>query len=1027
MLYTVEAAGRRPGDYRNMNRRAAGLLLLPFLLLLLMTLNARSDSRIAESAKATASEKRAAQSGIAGKATAEQEKWAETTLLQMSLEEKVGQVLFTTYHGSFTPTDSEAYAQMMHDVNELHVGGFINITHGSPLGIVKSQAYPTAVLTNQLQTKSKLPLLIGADFERGTAMRLDEGTSFPTAMALAAAGNPKDAYTMGKITALEARAVGIQWIYAPDADVNNNPGNPIINTRSFGEDPAQVSEFVSEFIRGVQENGGLATAKHFPGHGDTAGDSHIDLPVIKADRERLEHLEFVPFRAAIAAGVGSVMTGHLAVPALEPDANTPATLSSRILTDVLRKELGFEGLVVTDAMDMGGITVRFAPGDAAVRAFLAGADALLMPPVPDAAYDALLAAAKSGQITQERLDASVRRILLAKAKLGLNSNRLVDLDALNAKFGSAAYQAEAQEISDRGITLLRDTPHRLPLDGTKPMRALLVSLYADPEPYPGEDLERELRSRFDSLIALRADTKFVKADTLKLPSPDQYDVAILALFVRVSDRKGDVDVPVDQLPLINQIYKTGKPVITAGMGSPYLIERFPQAETWLSAFGISDVAQIAIARALFGQIPVQGRLPVTIPDVNLKAGFGIELAANPMALQAMDARGEAQLRPAFAAVEKAIADKAFPGATMAVGYRGKVSLHAFGKLRYDANSPATKIGTMYDIASLTKVVVTTTLVEMLVEGDFPSPLDLDAPIERYLPEWIDGPQAEGPRKVGVQDSREVANRPGERQIAWRHKVTVRNLMTHTSGLPPFKEYWRTSKGKAETLRMIFAEPLEYEPGTKVEYSDLGIILMAEIIQRLTGKPLDELARSLVFGPLGMKNTMYLPPKNLWPEIAPTEVDNELRHRLVQGEVHDENAYVIGGVSGHAGVFSTVPDLAAFCQMLLNGGVYGHKRLLKRATIAEFTVPQALAKNTRTLGWVVPTEGSSSGHYFSAHSYGHTGFTGTTIWIDPDRQLFVVLLTNRVNPTRENHRIAEVRPAVHDAVMKGLGFATDAAH
>ena len=984
-----------------MNRRAAGLLFLPFLLLLLMTLNARSDSRITESAKATASEKRAAQSTIAGKATAGQEKWVETTLLQMSLEEKVGQVLFTTYHGSFTSTDSEAYAQMMHDVTALHVGGFINITHGSPLGIVKSQAYPTAVLTNQLQSKSKLPLLIGADFERGTAMRLDEGTSFPTAMALAAAGNPKDAYTVGKTTALEARAVGIQWIYAPDADVNNNPANPIINTRSFGENPARVAEFVSEFIRGVQENGGLATAKHFPGHGDTTGDSHIDLPVIKADRERLEHLELVPFRAAIAAGVGGIMTGHLSVPALEPDVNTPATLSPRILTDLLRKQLGFEGLVVTDAMDMGGITVRFAPGDAAVHAFLAGADALLMPPVPDAAYNALLAAAQSGQITQERLDASVRRILLAKAKLGLNSNRMVDVDALNTKFGSTAYQAEAQEISDRGITLLRDTPHRLPLDGTKPMRALLVSLYADPEPYPGEDLEQELRSRFDALIALRADTKLVRADTLKLPAPDQYDVAILALFVRVSDRKGDVDVPADQLPLIGQIYKAGKPVITVGLGSPYLIERFPQAETWLSAFGISDVAQISVARALFGQIPLQGQLPVTIPSVDLKAGFGIEVPANPMTLQPMEVREEAQLQPAFAEVEKAIADKAFPGATMAVGYRGKVSLHAFGKLSYDAGSPATKIDTMYDIASLTKVVVTTTLAEMLVEGDFPSPLDLDAPIERYLPEWPNGPQPE-----------------------WRHKVTVRHLMTHTSGLPPFKEYWRTSKGKAETLRMIFAEPLEYEPGTKVEYSDLGIILMAEIIQRLTGRPLDELARLLIFGPLGMKNTMYLPPKNLWPGIAPTEVDNELRHRLVQGEVHDENAFVMGGVSGHAGVFSTAPDLAAFCQMLLNGGVYGHKRLLKRATIAEFTVPQALAQNTRTLGWVVPTEGSSSGHYFSAHSYGHTGFTGTTIWIDPDRQLFVVLLTNRVNPTRENHKIAEVRPVVHDAVMKALGFAEE---
>ncbi len=1010
-----------------MKRRAAGLPLLPFLILFLMTMNALSDSRDTKSAEA-AGKKRTAQSMNAsvGKATPEQERWVETTLLQMSLEEKVGQVLFTTYHGGFTPTDSEAYAQMMHDVTDLHVGGFINITHGSPLGYVKSQAYPTAVLTNQLQSKAKLPLLFGADFERGTVMRLNEGTSFPTAMALAAAGNPKDAYAMGKTTALEARAVGIQWIYAPVSDVNNNSGNPIINTRSFGENPARVAEFVSEFIRGVQENGGMATAKHFPGHGDTASDSHIDLPVIKADRERLDHLELVPFRAAIAAGVGSIMTGHLSVPALEPDPNIPATLSSRILTDLLRKQLGFEGLVVTDAMDMGGITVRYAPGDAAVRAFVAGADALLMPPVPEAAYDALLAAAKSGQISEERLDASVRRILLAKAKLGLDKNRLVDVDALNAKFGRIAWQAEAQEISDRGITLLRETAHRLPLDETKPTRVLLVSLYADPEPYPGEDLERELRARCDSLIALRADTKFVKADTLKLPAPDQYDVAILALFVRVSDRKGDVDVPADQLPLINEIYKVGKPVITVGLGSPYLIEKFPQAETWLSAFGISDVAQISVARALFGQIAVQGHLPVTIPGVDLKAGFGMDVAANPMALQAMDVRGEAQLRPAFEVVEKAIADKAFPGATMAVGYRGKVSLHSFGKLSYAADSPATKIDTMYDLASLTKVVVTTTLVEKLVEGDFPSPLDLDAPIERYLPEWIDGPQGDGPNKVVVRNLKELSDWKDNRQIAWRHKVTVRHLMTHTSGLPPFKEYWRTSTGKADTLSRIFAEPLEYEPGTKVEYSDLGIILMAEIIQRLTGEPLDKLAREYIFEPLGMKNTMYRPPQALWPEIAPTEVDNQLRHRLVQGEVHDENAFAIGGVSGHAGVFSTSPDLAAFCQMLLNGGVYAHQRVLKRATIAEFTLPQALAKNERTLGWVMPTEGSSSGHYFSAHSYGHTGFTGTTIWIDPDRQLFVVLLTNRVNPTRENQKIMEVRPAVHDAVMKGLGLAGESA-
>jgi beta-glucosidase-like glycosyl hydrolase/CubicO group peptidase (beta-lactamase class C family) len=984
-------------------RRVRFLLLIPALIVLLMTHKARSQSGTTSAKKTAAKDGTVSAKGGPKKISPAANAWVETTLRKMTVDEKIGQLLFTTYHGSLTATDTAAYRQIMHDVTDLHVGGFINITHGSPLGIVKSQAYPTAILNNQLQAKSKLPLLIGADFERGTAMRLDEGTSFPTAMALAAGGNLKDAYTMGRITALEARAVGVHWIYAPDADVNNNPGNPIINTRSFGEDPQRVAEFVAEFVRGVQENGGLATAKHFPGHGDTAADSHIDLPVIRADRARLDDLELVPFRAAISMQVDSIMTGHLNVPALEPDPNTPATLSHNILTDVLRKQLGFQGLVVTDAMDMGGITVRYAPGEAAVRAVVAGADCLLMPPVPDAAFEALQAAVKSGRISKEHLDASVRRILQAKARLGLNIGRLVDVDALNKKFGSAAWQNEAQEISDRGVTLLRDTPHRLPLDGTKSSRALLLAFYADPEPYPGEDLERELRSRFDSVTTLRADTRFVNASILKLPPPESYDVAILALFVRVSDRKGNVDVPAEQAALAEQIYKTGKPVITVGFGSPYLIERFPQAETWLAAFGISDVAQISVARALFGQILVRGKLPVTIPGVNLKAGFGIELPASPMTLQPMDVRGEAQLQPAYDVIEKAVADKAFPGATLAVGYRGKVALHAFGKLSYDAKFAATVPATMYDIASLTKVVATTTLVAKLAEGDFAVPLDLDAKVERYLPEWASGPNTE-----------------------WRHRVTVRHLMTHTSGLPPFKEYWRTSKSKSDTLAKIFAEPLDYEPGTKEVYSDLGIILMAEIIERLTGRKLDDLASSYVFLPLAMKDTMYRPPKKLWPTIAPTEIDNNLRHRLVQGEVHDENAFAIGGVSGHAGVFSTAPDLAEFCQMLLNGGVYAHQRILRRSTIAQFTTPQQLSGGTRTLGWAVPTEGGSSGHYFSAHTFGHTGFTGTSIWIDPDRQLFVVLLTNRVHPTRENIKIQHVRVALHDAVMQALGFATAAA-
>lgn len=1002
VCYIQAKSPRAAGDTHSMKGRIAGLFLIP--LLCLMAINARTLSRSNSQVKRSAAG--------AGKnrpdplrLSPSAENWVQTTLRGMTLDQKVGQLLFTTYHGRLLSTGSTAYAEIERQVEDLHVGGFIVETQSSPLGIVRSEAYPTAALANQLQSRTKIPLLIGADFERGTAMRLEEGTSFPPALGVAAAGSPDDAYEMGRIAALEARAAGVQWIFAPVADVNSNPDNPIINTRSFGEDPQRVAEFVTAFVRGVEQNGALATAKHFPGHGDTATDSHIDLPVVSGDRKRLESEELVPFRAAIAAGVSSIMTGHLSVPAFEPDPGVPATLSHNILTGLLRQQLQFKGLVITDAMSMGGITVRYAPGEAAVRAILAGADAVLMPPVPDAAFEALRDAVRTGRISKSRLDESVMRLLRAKARLGLHKNKFVDLSALNANFSKPEWQRLAQEISDRGVTLLRDTAHQLPLDATKPPRAFLIVVDSDPDPYPGDELERELRWRVDSLQVVRADTAFVKASTVKLPPPSNYDIAVVALFVKVTDRKGTIGLPNDEAALVNQVLAQGKPAVIVCFGNPYLIERFPAAPTWLAAMGTSEVSQVSAARAIFGQISIKGHLPLTVPGVEggLKAGSGIVVPASPMTLLPMESFATQRLQPAFDAVARAVEDKAFPGAVLAVGYQGRLAVRSFGKLTYGAKSAPVETDTIYDIASLTKVVATTTLAARLAEGDFRVPLDLDAPIERYLPEWKDGPQPE-----------------------WRRRVTARHLLTHTSGLPAFKEYWRTSKSKKDTLNKTFAEPLEYEPGTKEVYSDLGIILLAEIIERLTGQRLDVLAYQQIIAPLGMKDTQYNPPKKILPHIAPAEFDANLRKRLVVGEVHDENAYAMGGVAGHAGLFSTAGDLAVFCQMLLNGGIYAHKRLLRRATVMQFTAPEKLAGGTRTLGWTVPTEGSSSGHFFSPHSFGHTGFTGTSIWIDPDRQLFVILLTNRVHPTRENHKIADVRVAVHDAVMQALGFATAAA-
>jgi len=447
--------------------------------------------------------------------------------------------------------------------------------------------------------------------------------------------------------------------------------------------------------------------------------------------------------------------------------------------------------------------------------------------------------------------------------------------------------------------------------------------------------------------------------------------------------------------VIDRLLASGKPVIVACFGSPYLVERFPAAKTWVAAFSTVDVAQHAVGRALFGQIPIGGRLPVNVPGV-ASLGAGIDLAANPLKLRAGGAQQEAQLKAAYDMLDRAVADRAFPGGVLAVGLRGEIQVHAFGRQTYDAASPAVTPDTIYDAASLTKAVVTTTLIAMQVEA---GRVALDLPVSRYVPEWNAGPQPE-----------------------WRKGVTVRHLLTHSSGLPAHKDYFLTIHSEREAIARICNEPLEYEPGAKTVYSDLGFILLGEILERVTGRTLDQLARERIFAPLSMTSTLFNPPKALLTRIAPTENDATYRKRLLRGEVHDENAFAMGGAAGHAGMFATAPDLAAFCQLLLNGGSYAHQRLLSRATVAQFTAPEALAAGTRTLGWMVPTAESASGRYFSAHSFGHLGFTGSSIWIDPDRQLFVILLTNRVYPTRTNDKIAAVRPALHDAIVEALGLA-----
>jgi beta-N-acetylhexosaminidase len=632
MLYKVAGCRRQrkepEADCMRKQRPWTAALILAAIFSL-MTPSARSQKKPAPKSRPAASDP-----------------WVEGTLKKMTLREKLGQMLMVTFFGVFDSSESPEYKEVLHQVQDNHVGGLIVVTDRGPLGLERSQVYPTAVITNELQRRSKIPLIVGADFEAGTGMRIDEGTSFPSAMAIAATGDPKLAYQAGKYTALEARAAGVQWIFAPDADVNNNPDNPIINIRSFGEDPASVAQYVSEFVRGVEEHGALATAKHFPGHGNVGVDSHISLPTVPGTRADLEKTELVPFRAAIDAGVSSIMPGHLSVPSLESNPGLPATLSRTILTGLLREDMKFRGLVITDALDMGGVTSQYAPGEAAVRSVEAGTDVLLMSPAPDAAIAGLEDAVRSGRLTEKRIDESVRRILAAKARLGLNKNRYVDVAKLNEKFGRPEYQAAAQDIADRGVTLLRDTPWTLPLDSTKPLRVLLIAISSDPDPVPGETIEPEIRPRVDSLTVLRADTQYSPIAHLALPPPDSYDLVICALFVRVTDRKGSVGLPDDQRAFVDELIATSKPTVIASFGNPYLIARFPKAKTWLAEFSTNDVSQRAVARAIFGQIAIGGKIPVTVPGT-AQRGEGLPVAAHPMTLQPAPAAIIEHLRPAY--------------------------------------------------------------------------------------------------------------------------------------------------------------------------------------------------------------------------------------------------------------------------------------------------------------------------------------------------------------------------------------------
>jgi beta-N-acetylhexosaminidase len=582
------------------------------------------------------------------------EKWAEKTLHKLSREEKVGQLFMVWARAQFLNVDSDLYVQLKEALDKYHVGAFAMTIPVEGAFLVKSEPYEATMLLNHLQAESKLPLLFAADFERGLATRLNGPSVFPHAMAFGAAGKLDYAENFGRITAQEARAIGIHWNFFPVADVNSNPANPVINTRSFGEDPQQVGQLVAAYIKGAHAGGMLATAKHFPGHGDTASDSHLGVARVNGDMAHLNSIELPPFQKAIDAGVDSVMVAHVTVPALEPDPNRVATTSPRVITDLLKKQMKFGGIVSTDALDMAGLTRLYASdvGRAAVEAFKAGNDLLLIPADLEASYKAMLKAVGSGEISATRLDESVLKLLKAKASLGLHKARLVDLAGVSKEVGKPQNVLAGQQVADDAVTLVRENGKVLPLKsagtatGGLPYmtteethnRLVVVVFSDDVRMSSGRLLERQIRGRVPDAHVLYVDPRIAEGMTdaiLKAVNDAQAVVAAIYAVPVPGGLKNSVAVADATRTLLNKVLgHAAERTAVVAMGNPYVVADFPKIANYLCTFSNETVSEMSAVKALFGEIPIRGHLPVSIPNV-AQRGAGIER-------QARLARGEFQ-------------------------------------------------------------------------------------------------------------------------------------------------------------------------------------------------------------------------------------------------------------------------------------------------------------------------------------------------------------------------------------------------
>lgn len=920
---------------------------------------------------------------------------------------------------SLIGTDNASPEAVEKLVKDYKVGGVV-FFQGGPV--------PQAKVTNRLQAASRVPLLVAMDAEFGLAMRLDSTVRYPYMLTLGAIeGGDELIYEMGKQVALQARRLGVHINFAPVADVNNNPSNPVINFRSFGENKYKVAAKAVAYMKGMQDHGLLTTAKHFPGHGDTGTDSHYALPVITHDRSRLDSVELYPFSELIKNGLSGVMIAHLSIPALDGTPNLPSTLSKPVVTDLLRRQMGFEGLVYSDAMNMKGVTRYFSDGAADAGGLAAGMDILEFTEDVPKAIAQIKAAMERGEISREEIDLRCRRVLAAKAWAGLDHYRAVDLNGLYTDLNPKQAELTNRLLTEKALTVLKNDGEILPLRRLDTLKIATVSIGAE-----GRTIFQNTAGLYSGMDHFFISDKATDAEMESLLGGlKSYNLVLAALHLG-SIRPGAGYGVTDQVRKLTGAIAGRQHAVVVVLGNPYALDRLEgieNARAIVLGYQLTPFTEDLSAQLVFGAIPATGKLPVTVNEkFRYNDGIGTP-AIGRLKYTLPEEVGLDSERLHFridSILSIAGREKATPGGVVQLAKDGKVFYRkAFGKHTYEGDRPV-KETDLYDLASVTKITAATTSLMGLYDKGL---LDLDKTLGDYYSLFRKSD------KAGMK---------------------LRELLTHKAGLKAFIVFWKEAQKddgswKKKTFRATpsRAYSIEIVPGklylhrkypakmakgirdsplnaTKdYVYSDLSFTLYPYIVKKQTGQDFESYLKGNFYRELGASSLTFNPLRFYKPEeVVPTEIDTFFRHTLVHGRVHDETAAMMGGVSGHAGLYGNANDVMKVWQMYLQKGFFGGRQFLSPATVEEFTRYQyPEIGNRRGVGFDKPTFAytGNAPRYASPSSYGHTGFTGIMTWADPAWGLNYVFFSNRVYPSRSSSALGRfnIRTGIMDVVYEEL--------